>query len=779
MAILQRKRLNISLTFKVLQFLRRLTKPRVLEGSIDESHLGAKTSPSLRSISNGLSRISIQDAKKPRVAHRICKNRQHPRSSRSSRRVQTPGSVTPASRNLAVDEVQHMLRSIDNKLSRPAGSAFSSIASNNKLFLKHNSAPIFEGCSLNETVQLLVAVHDAINILTECRLQYGDDWLVAQGLDAGLIIDDNFIANYEHMLLRLQTELTKALARKALEELLRGGHDKKQHKLLSWFTEFAEKPQSLSTSFPWTIKPSLAVLWGVCWMFYDRPPDEQPAKGGVRLDRILQNLGFQWEAPASSDYINLGRELIGHEEPEHLTQQTANAFGLEHDMFHTEQWQSDGVRQAVADGPRAEAPQPYPNNTYYRSAAQQLPIFSPNNFYLPRHQGTTAAPLTAFPQFGSDQNSWQYTSSPSPQNSHLIISGQNPTIRVTAAESVFFAQPQPDFASSDTYPPGRQPEASPLNPNIYFDYNTNPQYIMASTLPPDTTTIQVPQVSRKHERTVSVNSNTDMPTPVSIGQRSPLLSPTSGEQTHMISSPHRNTHSRGISIDSSQDGDEEGSRRNYSYKRAEEPPRTTDGKIHCKYQECHSLYFDRKCEWSKHMDKHDRPYKCIVKGCEKLQGFTYSGGLLRHEREVHKMHGGTKKSLFCPFADCKRSSGAGFTRKENLAEHVRRVHRRTSMSADMHGLVIRRDTTMTMERSPVVKSRSLASESPFNSAMEFRDEDDASLKRKRGGSDSGISDRGHEDMRAEIKRLRLENEEKNERLRELERAVTALQQSHR
>jgi hypothetical protein len=49
--------------------------------------------------------------------------------------------------------------------------------------------------------------------------------------------------------------------------------------------------------------------------------------------------------------------------------------------------------------------------------------------------------------------------------------------------------------------------------------------------------------------------------------------------------------------------------------------------------------FGRKCEWSKHMDKHDRPYKCPAKGCEKLPGFTYSGGLLRHEREVHGKHG--------------------------------------------------------------------------------------------------------------------------------------------
>jgi hypothetical protein len=157
---------------------------------------------------------------------------------------------------------------------------------------------------MNEHIQLLVAVQDAICILSNCRLQYGDDWLVAQGLDAGLDMDDNFIANYEHMLLRLRTDIIDALARKALEELLRGDHDKKQRKLLSWFTEFAGKPQPLSTAFPWTIKSSLAVLWGVCWMFYDRFPDEEAAQfgnGRVPLNRVLQNLDLPWATRPSSE----------------------------------------------------------------------------------------------------------------------------------------------------------------------------------------------------------------------------------------------------------------------------------------------------------------------------------------------------------------------------------------------------------------------------------------------------------------------------------------------
>jgi hypothetical protein len=74
------------------------------------------------------------------------------------------------------------------------------------------------------------------------------------------------------------------------------------------------------------------------------------------------------------------------------------------------------------------------------------------------------------------------------------------------------------------------------------------------------------------------------------------------------------------------------------------------------------------------MDKHDRPYKCPADGCEKLPGFTYSGGLLRHQREVHNLHGGPRKQLNCPHPNCKRHSGKGFSRQENLNEHLRRVH---------------------------------------------------------------------------------------------------------
>src|SRR5436190_4657112 len=95
------------------------------------------------------------------------------------------------------------------------------------------------------------------------------------------------------------------------------------------------------------------------------------------------------------------------------------------------------------------------------------------------------------------------------------------------------------------------------------------------------------------------------------------------------------------------------------------------------------------------MDKHERPYRCQDPACAKLQGFTYSGGLLRHEREVHKKHGGPRKPLMCPYASCKRSKGAGFTRKENLDEHKRRCHNMNAASGEEGAAAIRRSSAGT------------------------------------------------------------------------------------
>ena len=105
-------------------------------------------------------------------------------------------------------------------------------------------------------------------------------------------------------------------------------------------------------------------------------------------------------------------------------------------------------------------------------------------------------------------------------------------------------------------------------------------------------------------------------------------------------------------------------------------PKNSNGEIYCDHQDCATdpPTFRRPCEWNKHMDRHERPYKCEQPGCEMSQGFTYSGGLLRHKREVHKMHLTVKEPLYCPYPGCNRGGAPGFTRKENLEEHKRRRH---------------------------------------------------------------------------------------------------------
>jgi hypothetical protein len=141
-------------------------------------------------------------------------------------------------------------------------------------------------------------------------------------------------------------------------------------------------------------------------------------------------------------------------------------------------------------------------------------------------------------------------------------------------------------------------------------------------------------------------------------------------------------------------------------RRTRSPPRNESDKMVCDHPDCFDKHpqeeFSRLCEWNKHMDRHERPYKCQQKGCELNPGFTYSGGLLRHEREVHKMHLTTKVPLYCPFPNCNRSSGGGgegFTRKENLEEHKRRRHLGEMRASQSPALVAAQPATQTMASS--------------------------------------------------------------------------------
>lgn len=164
------------------------------------------------------------------------------------------------------------------------------------------------------------------------------------------------------------------------------------------------------------------------------------------------------------------------------------------------------------------------------------------------------------------------------------------------------------------------------------------------------------------------------------------------------------------------------------------------------------------------MDKHDRPYTCSERECAKLQGFTYSGGLLRHEREVHGKHGGPKEQLRCPQTGCKRQTGKGFTRKENLNEHLRRVHN-INIVADVDNL-----KQMANDAAPGADGNDM-SQLPYGPPAEidpFNFTPETTSKKRRYDEHNPRSN--SEDVVSELEHLRAENADKDERIRALQEA---------
>lgn len=322
-----RSKPSIVLTLKVLQIvyqLRRRLKPRSGPSIFGKQKCLGLGSKALARLAKGLPHGGLQKKSSNHASDRVCKHGNNGRArTRPRLELQTAAKSQAAIQNHFGGEVQQyvnhqpslfcpqslsretsMLHSVDESFGR-SGSPPSAVASNHELFLQQKTVLDFHGCSLNDITQALVLVHDAINVICACRSQFDDEWLIVQGQYAGLNFDEAFIANYEHLLFQLQAQLISALERKVVEALLLGNHDKKQHKLLAWFTEFSDKPRPLST-FPWTIKPSLAVLWGVCWMFYNSPPgseaDAQRGNTRVSQDAVLSHVDLRgWNMPAPND----------------------------------------------------------------------------------------------------------------------------------------------------------------------------------------------------------------------------------------------------------------------------------------------------------------------------------------------------------------------------------------------------------------------------------------------------------------------------------------------
>lgn len=192
-----------------------------------------------------------------------------------------------------------------NSHAQPSGDSILKVAAQDLLFLQYDSEFAASTC----TTATLSHILDLTTLVLD-RLPG------TQSGNSGKIGDDGceylkcekLLANLEHLIRCLQQALVVALINRALIQLnLVLLHQYwQQHRQLSdewWFAEWPNGQPPLNTTWPWNVKPSLVVLWGVCWMFYDdndfwtREESTEGSHFGTRSPQIFTNNNNRYEPP--------------------------------------------------------------------------------------------------------------------------------------------------------------------------------------------------------------------------------------------------------------------------------------------------------------------------------------------------------------------------------------------------------------------------------------------------------------------------------------------------
>lgn len=121
---------------------------------------------------------------------------------------------------------------------------------------------------------MLSHIHDTATLLLD-RLHHlsGNPTEKHDSLnDSSLFKCEKFIANLEHILRCLQQAVLEALIYNTIEADILHWHQywqQQRQRREGWFAEWPNGQRPLNTTWPWNVKPSLVILWGVCWKFYD------------------------------------------------------------------------------------------------------------------------------------------------------------------------------------------------------------------------------------------------------------------------------------------------------------------------------------------------------------------------------------------------------------------------------------------------------------------------------------------------------------------------------
>ena len=186
-----------------------------------------------------------------------------------------------------------ILRLLDelDSLARPKRASTIQTATRAELFLQYNARQTLASKSITAIERVLDLTTTLLPRLHSISIRASEIGTAAYKAAEFVYLQRcEGLANLEHMLLCLQQASLDALISntvKSLEEDVIHWYDywkQRKHTCEAWFTEWSGQ-RPLSTTWPWNIRPTLVVLWGVCWMFYgagdsSRRPEQAAAFSG-------------------------------------------------------------------------------------------------------------------------------------------------------------------------------------------------------------------------------------------------------------------------------------------------------------------------------------------------------------------------------------------------------------------------------------------------------------------------------------------------------------------
>jgi hypothetical protein len=177
------------------------------------------------------------------------------------------------------------------------------VAENDQLFIRYRE----KNClvmTFQAILRRIYGVHQALGVIDVIKGKLSPD-------DPGGL-DETLLANLEYLLLCIQGRLIEVDLWNAVQIAIRSSRNSlgKASKFGSskWMSEYADNKPPLSTTWPWCIRPALAVLWGVCWMFYDSPQESPvPRSSRFRYGKSRSDLqGWPLQKKARESKSQLG-----------------------------------------------------------------------------------------------------------------------------------------------------------------------------------------------------------------------------------------------------------------------------------------------------------------------------------------------------------------------------------------------------------------------------------------------------------------------------------------